>query len=70
MFSLRHRGDSLFDRHLLHFSPAVYTWRLNEIKADRNANVMPDTLSAVLEWIDCAEHPNVLYGFDESDLPF
>ena len=46
------------------------SWRLEEIKAYQNSEVAPDTLSAVLEWIDCAEHPNVLYGFDESDLPF
>ena len=25
MFSSRHGGDSLFDRHLPHFSPALYT---------------------------------------------
>ncbi len=34
MFSVCHRGDSLFDRHLSHFSPALYT-RPSPTESDR-----------------------------------
>ena len=31
-------------------------WELNEIQSCQNSEVLPETLSAVLEWIDCAKH--------------
>jgi len=45
-------------------------WRLHEIKAYQNANVMPATLSAVLEWIECAASSNASYECEEADMPF